>query len=157
MRFKAFRRHLAILVALLFVACKAASSSPVVELTVSSESGKRLEQFTVELASTNEERSKGLMFRRELSPRKGMLFLFPEERKLSFWMKNTLIPLDMVFISKDWRVVGVVENATPLSEEPRGVDQDSQYVLEVAGGTAKRLGIKAGSIVTVAGRLPRPQ
>jgi uncharacterized membrane protein (UPF0127 family) len=157
MRFKALRRHLAAVFAVLFVACKAASSSPVVDLTVSSESGKRLEQFTVELASTNEERSKGLMFRRELGAREGMLFLFPEERKLSFWMKNTLIPLDMVFISKDWRVVGVVEYATPLSEEPRGVGQNSQYVLEVAGGTAKRLGMAAGSIVTVAGQLPRPQ
>jgi hypothetical protein len=69
-------------------------------------------------------------------------------------MKNTLIPVDMVFISRDWRVVGVVTNAAPLSEEVRGVDGISQYVLEFAGGTAARVGISSGATVKVRGELP---
>jgi len=143
--------------ALVLVACRGASGVPRVDLTLISGADKTLGVFSVELASNNQERSKGLMFRRELGSNEGMLFLFPEERKLSFWMKNTLIPLDMLFISKDWRVVGIVESAPPLTEDPRGVESQSQYVLEVAGGTCARLGISAGARVRVDGELPLPQ
>jgi uncharacterized membrane protein (UPF0127 family) len=134
--------------------CSTASSLPVVEVEIVSSNGKPLGVFSVEVASTDDERAKGLMFRRELGPTKGMLFLFPRERKLSFWMKNTLIPLDIIFVSPDWRVVGIVENATPLSEESRGVDQLSQYVLEFVGGTSHRAGISEGARVRIRGELP---
>jgi uncharacterized membrane protein (UPF0127 family) len=137
-----------------FVACKAASGVPTVDLTFISPSDKKLGSFTAELAADNQERAKGLMFRRELGAQEAMLFLFPEERRLSFWMKNTLIPLDMIFISKDWRVVGIVENVPPLTDEPRGVESLSQYVLEVSGGTCSRLGLVVGDRVRVNGRLP---
>ncbi len=145
---------LALCVAFVFIGCRRASSLPIVDAEIFAPDGRSLGIFSVEVASNDEERSKGLMFRRELAPRNGMLFLFPAERKLSFWMKNTLIPLDMVFISRDWRVVGVVTNAAPLSEEVRGVDGISQYVLEFAGGTAARVGISSGATVKVRGELP---
>jgi uncharacterized membrane protein (UPF0127 family) len=137
-----------------YMACRAASGVPTVDLTLISASDKKLGSFTAELAADNQERAKGLMFRRELGAQEAMLFLFPEERRLSFWMKNTLIPLDMIFISKDWRVAGIVENAPPLTEEPRGIESLSQYVLEVSGGTCSRLGLAVGDRVSVNGRLP---
>jgi uncharacterized membrane protein (UPF0127 family) len=84
-----------------------------------------------------------------------MLFLFPEQRQLSFWMKNTFIPLDMIFLSREWKVVGIIENATPLSEESRSVNAESQYVLEFIAGTAARFGIKQGATVRVHGALPQ--
>jgi uncharacterized membrane protein (UPF0127 family) len=108
----------------------------------------------MEVVATPELRAKGLMFRRALDSDKGMLFLFPQAGKLSFWMKNTLIPLDMVFVSSDWRVVGSVENVPPQTEEPRSVDGDSQYVLEFAAGTVKRGAIVPGSTVSIGGNLP---
>jgi uncharacterized membrane protein (UPF0127 family) len=74
-----------------------------------------------------------------------MLFIFPSSRHLSFWMRNTLLPLDMFFIDSNWNVVGVVENAEPLTESPREVDGFSQYVLEVNAGFAKRHGLGAGA------------
>jgi uncharacterized membrane protein (UPF0127 family) len=153
----AIKRALLGFVATAFLACKAASGVPTVELTFVTPSDKKLASFTAEIAANNQERSKGLMFRRHLGAHEGMFFIFPEERHLSFWMKNTLIPLDMLFISKDWRVVGIVENVPPLTEEPRGVVALSQYVLEVPGGTCSRLGLGVGNRVNVDGRLPTPQ
>lgn len=146
---------LALCVAAVIIGCKPARSLPTVEAEIVSADNRSLGVFTVEVAATEEERAKGLMFRRELGAKEGMLFLFPHERLLSFWMKNTLIPLDMVFISHDWRVVGIIEKATPLSEESRGVDRPSKYVLEFDGGTAARLGIGQGATVKVQGELPQ--
>ncbi len=137
------------------IGCRPASSLPTVETVIKASDGRELGVFSVEVAATNDERAKGLMFRRELSQKNGMLFVFPEERRLSFWMKNTLIPLDMIFISRDWKVVGIVENAVPLSEESRGIDAESQYVLEFIGGTAARLGIVPGASVVVRGIVPQ--
>ncbi len=98
----------------------------------------------VEVADTDEERQMGLMFREELGADEGMVFLFPDQRIHNFWMRNTLLPLDMFFIDSDWKVVGVVENAEPLTEISRGVDKPSQYVLEVNAGFARRHGFGAG-------------
>jgi uncharacterized membrane protein (UPF0127 family) len=151
-----FRRFLllGLLLALTLTACKSAKSLPTVSLTIASPTGQISDPFTMEVASTPQTRSKGLMFRRELDPREGMLFLFPEEQRLSFWMKNTFIPLDMVFVSREWKVVGVLENVPPHTENPRQVDATSQYVLEFVAGTVKRVGIGAGSVVRVDGALP---
>jgi uncharacterized protein len=74
----------------------------------------------------------------------GMLFVFPDERRNSFWMHNTLIPLDMFFIDSSWNVVGVVQNAVPLTDSPRQVERRSRYVLEVNAGFAARHGYGAG-------------
>lgn len=80
-----------------------------------------------------------------------MIFFFPEEQEVSFWMKNTLIPLDMIFITAGRRVAGCVENAEPQTLSPRGVNRPSQMVLEVPAGWCSKMGIKAGSLVTVEG------
>ncbi len=105
----------------------------------------------VELARTQDERSRGLMFREQLEADAGMLFLYEGESVHRFWMKNTLIPLDMIFISGDLRVVGVVADAAPQTETLRSVDRPSQFVLEVNGGFAAEHGITAGTEVEFLG------
>lgn len=102
---------------------------------------------TVELARTPREIRRGLMYRRSLPERHGMLFLMGEERVHSFWMRNTYIPLDMIFIGKDRKVAGVVANATPLTETSRHIDRPSYYVLEVNAGWAAANHIAAGTPV----------
>ncbi len=104
----------------------------------------------VELALTPEERARGLMHREELAVGKGMLFVFEEERVQSFWMKNTLIPLDMVFVKgtaegRELEVVGVVREAEPQTLTPRSVGRASRYVVEVLGGWTAVKGIDAGT------------
>ena len=99
----------------------------------------------VEVVKTTQSRSRGLMFREHLDDDAGMLFLFQEPEHQTFWMRNTLIPLDMIFIGADRRVVGVSENAQPRTDRTREVDGESQFVLEVNGGFARRWGIGSGS------------
>jgi len=101
----------------------------------------------VELARTAEERAQGLMFREHLDEDAGMLFLYDGEDIRRFWMRNTLIPLDMLFISSDNRVVGIVENAEPQTDTGRQVAEPSQYVLEVNGGFSAAHGVTAGTLV----------
>jgi uncharacterized membrane protein (UPF0127 family) len=91
------------------------------------------------------------MHRADLAPKAGMLFIFESMEPLSFWMKDTFIPLDMFFIDERLRVVGVVENAEPRTLSSRGVDGPSQYVLEVNGGFARCYGLGAGAAVTFEG------
>jgi uncharacterized membrane protein (UPF0127 family) len=109
----------------------------------------------MEVVASPEARAKGLMFRRELGQQQGMLFVFPEQENHSFWMKNTVLSLDMVFVSADWRVVGILKRVPPMNEEPRRIEQDSQYVLEFQAGTADRIGLDEGARVKVDGVLPR--
>jgi Uncharacterized conserved protein len=101
----------------------------------------------VEVASQPNERERGLMFRKELAENSGMLFVYPSEAPLSFWMKNTYLPLDMIFINDTMRIVGVVENAEPLTLEARSVNTPARYVLEVNGLFVRRHGISPGSRV----------
>ena len=115
------------------------------ELTIASSSGKH--RFTVELALTPEQMSQGLMFRRQLAPDAGMLFDYGRNQPASFWMKNTLIPLDMLFITGDGKIAGIHERAVPLSLEPIASPVPVRAVLELNGGTASRLGIKPGDRV----------
>jgi hypothetical protein len=105
----------------------------------------------VELARTAAERARGLTFRERLEPDAGMLFIYEEEGNLTFWMKNTLIPLDMIFISKEFRVVGIVEDAAPQTETARRIDQPAQFVLEVNAGFAAANGIGPGTEVEFLG------
>jgi len=136
--------------------CQAKSQHPQVAVDFKLPSGEVSPTFSMEVVSTPSSRGFGLMFRRELAERSGMLFIFPTEEVQSFWMKNTLIPLDMVFVSKDLRVVGVLERVPPLTEDARKVDAPSTYVLEFAGGTMGKFGIKVGSVLNIQGALPRP-
>lgn len=111
---------------------------------VAVDTGERELVFHVELARTPEQRERGLMFREHLATDAGMLFLFDQPALQTFWMKNTLIPLDMIFLSPDKEIVGIVQNAEPLTLTGRGVNEPSQFVLEINGGLAARLGIRTG-------------
>jgi uncharacterized membrane protein (UPF0127 family) len=110
---------------------------------------------TVEVAATEAARERGLMYRTALAEGTGMLFVFPAAAEHAFWMKNTLIPLDMIFIADDRRIVGVHADAVPLSTAPISVGAPSRYVLEVPGGFAARRGIAVGDVVELAG-VPSP-
>lgn len=101
----------------------------------------------VEVADEMHERQRGLMFREHMEADAGMIFLFERPQQLSFWMHNTLLPLDMVFIRADMTILGIVENATPRTDDPRQVPGLSQYVLEVNAGYAERNGVRAGQRV----------
>ncbi|MGZ6125618.1 MAG: DUF192 domain-containing protein [Myxococcales bacterium] len=99
----------------------------------------------VEIAADEASRARGLMFRRSLDPDHGMLFVFPQTELLSFWMHNTLIALDMIFLDETRTVVGVVANAAPQTDNPRGVGKPSRYVVEVAGGQAAAHAVGPGT------------
>ena len=110
--------------------------------------------FRLEVAERPEERARGLMFRRSLAPDRGMVFVFPGEEVQTFYMKNTYLPLDMVFVAADGRVVGVVEDARPLTLDIRSVPTPSQYVVELNAFAARAQGIRAGTTVTFDPALP---
>jgi uncharacterized membrane protein (UPF0127 family) len=110
--------------------------------------------FHVEIADTPTKREMGLQYRRELAPDQGMIFLFPAEEQQSFWMKNTPIPLDIIFISAERKIVGIVENTVPFSLDGRSVSGRSQFVLEINGGLSRRYGFKAGNSVRFQGFSP---
>lgn len=100
--------------------------------------------FNIEVMVSEEERALGLMFRRSLPENSGMLFLYDPPQPATMWMKNTLIPLDMIFITSDGRIAGIRANTTPLSTASVGVGQPTRFVLEVPGGYAARRGIAPG-------------
>jgi uncharacterized membrane protein (UPF0127 family) len=104
-------------------------------------------KFEVELATNDTERARGLMYRKQLGPYEGMLFDFYQEMPVSFWMKNTLIPLDMVFIAADGTVKHVHANAVPLTTDPVPSRFPVRAVLEINCGSAALLGIKPGDKV----------
>jgi len=104
-------------------------------------------RFRVEIADDAEERARGLMHRRELARGTGMLFVYPRPGPVSFWMKNTLIPLDMIFIGPDGRVNGIHAMAVPGDTTPIPGPPGTQFVLEIGGGLAGRLGLAEGAEV----------
>jgi len=116
-----------------------------VSLTVTSSTGKH--RFTVEVAKTSEEQAMGLMYRNKLAPDRGMIFPFDPPRDASFWMRNTLIPLDMIFVRADGSIANIAANTVPYSEEPVRSDGPVAAVLEIAGGRSAELGIKSGDKV----------
>ena len=116
------------------------------KVTITTKDGRNV-SFAVEIADTPSKREMGLQYRRDLAADRGMIFLFPAESQQSFWMKNTPLPLDMIFINRERKIVGIVEQTAPFSLDPRSVGAPSQYVLEINGGLAKRHAIKAGDAV----------
>lgn len=112
-------------------------------------------RFKVEAASTPAEVKKGLMFRKSLAPDRGMIFVFPTEKDQGFWMKNTFVSLDMIFIGTDFKVVGILENVPKMSEQTRSVGAPSQYVLELPAGSSKKHGIVKGSWLRKDRALPK--
>jgi uncharacterized membrane protein (UPF0127 family) len=115
--------------------------------TLDIDTGGGKQHFTIELAISPAQQQQGLMFRRSLAPDAGMLFVFPQVQTATFWMKNTLLPLDMLFIAADGRIADMHELAVPLSEANINSKVPVKAVLELNGGTVKRLGIKDGDVV----------
>lgn len=105
----------------------------------------------VEVVKSPQAITQGLMYRQYMPPEQGMLFLMGETKEHTFWMHNTLIPLDMMFITKDFVIAGIVDSATPQTDDIRTVGQESLYVLEVNGGWSKAHGVVAGTNVEFAG------
>jgi uncharacterized membrane protein (UPF0127 family) len=104
-------------------------------------------KFTVELAVTRAEQERGLMFRKSLAPDRGMLFPYNPPQRAAFWMKNTLIPLDIIYIAPDGRVLSIARNAVPHDETPLPSGGVIRGVLEIPGGRAAQLGILPGDRV----------
>jgi uncharacterized protein len=119
--------------------------------------GKPRASVEVEIADTNNKRETGLMYRDHLAQDSGMIFVFRAPDHLTFWMKNTEIPLDMIFADANGKVIGVVANAEPYTEALRAVDGDSEYVLEVNGGFAAQHHIAAGDRMVFGGFKPQAQ
>lgn len=101
--------------------------------------------FSVEIADTPDARARGLMFRAEMPADHGMLFLFEQARPATFWMKNTPLSLDMLFIGADGRLCGLIERAEPFTLDPRPSGCDALAVLEINGGQAEAAGVKLGA------------
>ncbi len=142
-----------IFLAALFVLCgggvhmyyAAKERGKLIETVFVSPSGRQATYFHLKLARTEAERMRGLQFVKSLGEREGMLFVFPDESRRSFWMKDTYIPLDMIFLDKNRKVVGIKENVKILTTDSQSVESPSMYVVEIAAGSVKRYGIVAGS------------
>ncbi len=156
-RVSALRVLAAALTALIMAGCVSAPASArhatsasrvhVEPLEIVDAKGK-VSHFSVEFVDTEATRNRGLMFRKSLAPSAGMLFDFKEtEYNVSFWMKNTLIPLDLLFIDKDGRIINVHREAIPLDETPIPAGGPIRGVLEIPGGRAQELGIMPGDKV----------
>ena len=118
-----------------------------IPLTVHSRGGTH--RFTVEVARTAEQQARGLMYRQALAGDRGMLFPYDPPRPASFWMKNTLIPLDIIFIGADGRITNIAADTVPLSLDPvTSLGVPASAVLELPGGRAAELGIQAGDRVS---------
>jgi uncharacterized membrane protein (UPF0127 family) len=137
----AIRLLVAALVLLVVAACSSGEDRLVLH------TGKGDFAFTVEIADTNEERAKGLMFRNELAADAGMLFDYGKEQETSFWMQNTLIPLDMIFIGADGVVKNIHVNAKPLDTTPIPSGVPVRFVLEIPGGRSREIGLAVGDRV----------
>lgn len=115
------------------------------ELTI--ESGGQRHRFTIELADTDERRTLGLMYRTTMAADAGMLFDFKIDQPVTMWMRNTRLPLDMLFITRDGRIANIAQRTVPFSETSIYSSGPVRAVLELNGGTAERLGLKPGDRV----------
>jgi len=131
---------------LFFVAPAPAQTANLQKIDIASKGGTH--SFLVEIADNDAERARGLMYRKDLPEGRGMLFDFKREQETGFWMKNTYIPLDMIFIRADGTIRRIAANTEPLSERTVPSGGAVRYVLEVIGGTAGKLGIEPGDKVT---------
>jgi len=118
---------------------------PVEELVILS--GDTEHKFKAEVAATDQQRSMGLMFRKEMPAERGMLFLFEREGDRYFWMKNTPLPLDIIFIDANGAIVSIADNTTPFSEDVIPSLGPAQFVFEINAGLAEKLDISAGDKV----------
>jgi uncharacterized membrane protein (UPF0127 family) len=137
---------LAAVTALAVIAVAPAQAAGEARIEIVSKTG--VHAFTVELATNDDERSRGLMFRKQLPAGRGMLFDFQRDQLVSFWMRNTYISLDMIFITGDGHILRIAEGAEPLSDRMIPSGGPVRAVLEVIAGTARKEGIAPGDRVT---------
>jgi uncharacterized membrane protein (UPF0127 family) len=135
------------LIVLVLAAVRPAVAAEQGEVVIETAEGRR-HIFRVEVVSTREEMAFGLMYRTHLAPDAGMLFLYPSPRETSFWMENTYLPLDMLFIDEHGVIRNIAERTVPLSTTAVPSRGEVIAVLEVNGGTSERLGISVGDRVT---------
>ncbi len=165
MKFSHFSRHSVYAIAISLTACTmpANGGSPTAGCTPGADAGqsaagiqqvslcvssaKKTRAFNVEVAATSAQQARGLMFRTALADNAGMIFPFPEPRFASFWMKNTVIPLDIIFIRADGTIESIADNTIPYSTIPVESGEPVVAVLELRGGLAAELGIAAGDTV----------
>lgn len=149
------------LVSALIIPAAAAAAEPVAaeparrELTLVTQAGKRF-TLQVEIADTDAEKRQGLMFRDKLEEKHGMLFLYQPAREVGIWMKNTLLPLDVIFIDVTGRIIKIDPDAVPLSEESLRSTRPVRAVLEINGGMTGFLGIAVGDRVVYESLWPEP-
>lgn len=118
--------------------------------------GSSSPRLELEVALTHSQRRVGLMYRKKMEETYGMLFVFPDSEPRNFWMKNTYISLDIIYLGPELRVDSVVHNATPLSTKRRASEGPAKYVVEVRSGLAKKWGIKKGSVLKTETEIPAP-
>ncbi len=146
-------------VALLLFSCKEASKKTIAtqsidfthegDLSIFLNSSDTLKtKFNIEFAETDYETQTGLMYRKGMDSNQGMLFIFPDERMHSFYMKNTEFPLDIIYIKEDLRIASFQENAQPLNESGLTSQVPIKYVLEINGGLAQELGLSIGDSIS---------
>ncbi|MFC6656249.1 DUF192 domain-containing protein [Roseibium salinum] len=111
-------------------------------------SAEQEHRFVAEIAATSEQRARGLMFREEMAADHGMLFIFEGESNRSFWMKNTPLPLDIIYIDAAGRIVSIAADTTPFSEAVIPSGAPARFVLELNAGTAEKIGIERGDQVS---------
>jgi uncharacterized membrane protein (UPF0127 family) len=119
------------------------------ELTFFSKNNKEIIAIDIEIVDTREEMTRGLMYRRTMAETQGMLFVFGMSKYRSFWMKNTYIPLDMIFVDKKMQIVKIEKNTKPLSEELISVPWETQYTIEVNAGFCDQHGIEIGDSIQI--------
>jgi len=144
MKMPSFKCFLCLLLLVVLSECRAELS----ELLIHKENREKI-SVSVETAKTREARGLGLMYRKSLKKNSGMLFIFEEEKQHPFTMKNTYIPLDMIFISRTKKIVGIIENTRPLTRGPYSIKTASKYVLEVNAGFCSKNGISIGDQVVL--------
>lgn len=158
---------MAVLALILIAGCQKMQSSETIPLDQSSEQNTAAEggamvepstgtlgtivvgpaTYSVEIAQTDDEKAKGLMGRESLPPGNGMWFVFEAPQVMQFWMKNTSIPLDILFVGSDMKVISIFENAVPFEEKMIAPEAPAQYVLEINAGQVAKYGIKKGDAV----------
>ena len=129
--------------------CSACTRNDNVTVSFVSSDNKTLHSAKLEVANTVSERATGLMNRRELAEDAGMIFVFNDSAERSFWMKNTYVALDMLFVAEDLTILGIIENVPILNEKGRGLPVKSKYVVELPAGTCQKLGIVAGNKISL--------
>lgn len=117
------------------------------ELEFLNKDNNPIKKIDVELAENNDERAQGMMYRKSMDDTRGMLFIFQNEEAQEFWMKNTIIPLDIMYVNSKNEIVRIYKNTTPLSEKPLPSEKPTLFVVEVRGGFTDKYGIKEGDLI----------